>query len=73
MIPRSLIFQTLEGLHEGHQGIERVMHRVNLEMNWKGKYKYISDYIIVCIVCNKSKCLDNGSVKMEMLSASRPL
>ena len=33
MIPRSLIFQILEGIHEGygHQGIERVIHRVNLK------------------------------------------
>ena len=47
MIPRSLIFQILEGIHDGcgHQGIERVIHRVNLEMNWKGKYKDMRDYI----------------------------
>ena len=75
MIPRSLIFQILEGIHDGcgHQGIERVIHRVNLEMNWKGKYKDIRDYIRGCTVCNKSKGLGDGSVKMGMLSASRPL
>ena len=30
MIPISLIFQILEGMHDGcgHQGIERVIHRV---------------------------------------------
>ena len=57
----------------GHQGIEKVIHRVNLEMNWKGKYKDIGDYIRGCIVYNKSKGLDDGSVKMRMLSVSRPL
>ena len=75
MIPRSLIFQILEGIHDGcgHQGIERVIHRVNLEMNWKGKYKNIRDYIRGCTVCNKSKGVGDGPVKMGRLSASRPL
>ena len=54
----------------GHIGLERVIHRVNLEMNWKGKYKDIRDYIKGC---NKSEGLGEGSVKMEMLSANRPL
>ena len=74
MIPRSLIFQILEGMYDGcgHQGIKRVIHRVNLEMNWKGKYKDIRDYVKGCTVCNKSKGLGDGSVKMGMLSASRP-
>ena len=45
MIPRILIFLILEGMHDGcgHQGIERVIRRVNLAINWKGKYKYIGD------------------------------
>ena len=41
MIPRSLIILILEGLHDGcgHQGIERVIRIINLEINWKWKYK----------------------------------
>ena len=42
-------------------------------MNWKGKYKDIRDYIKGCTVCNKSKGLGDGSVKIGMLSASRSL
>ena len=50
MITRSLIFQILEGIHDGcvHQGVERVIHRVNLEMNWEGKD--IRDYIRVLYI-----------------------
>ena len=42
-------------------------------MNWKGKYKDIRDYIRGCTVCNKSKGVGDGPVKMGRLSASRPL
>ena len=58
MIPRSLIFLILEGINDGcgHQDIERVICRVNLEMNLKGKYKDIRDYIKWYIVwTSKSK------------------
>ena len=43
IIPRSSIIQILEGILDGcgHKGIKRVIHRVHLEMNWKGKYKDI--------------------------------
>ena len=75
IIPRSSIIQILEGILDGcgHKGIKRVIHRVHLEMNWKGKYKDIWDYISGCTVCNKRKCLGDGSVKMGILSESRPL
>ena len=50
LITRSLIFQILEGIHDGcvHQGVERVIHIVNLEMNWEGKD--IRDYIRVLYI-----------------------
>ena len=53
--------------------IRVIIHRGNLEINCKGKYKYIRDYLRGCTACNKSKCLGDGFVKIGMLSASRPL
>ena len=52
MISRYLIFQILEGIHDicGHQGLERVIHRVKLEMNLKGKYK-ISEITLEDALC----------------------
>ena len=38
---------------------------VNLEINWKGKYKDIRDYIKGSAVCNKSKGLGDTPVKRE--------
>ena len=53
-VPKSLIIIVLEGVHEGqwHQGIERCTWRVNLAINWIGKYRDIQNNVNSCSTCN---------------------
>ena len=63
MVPKSLVGTLMKGVHDknGHQGVDRVIARINLKFNWPGKYRDVRSHIRSCEVCNMCK-LGDGKV-----------
>ena len=56
-IPPELHDRTLYGLHDSHQGIEKMMHLARSSIYWPGINTDITDYVRHCTICAKHKTL----------------
>ena len=55
VIPLSLQQETLQKVHEGHQGIVRSRMRTKTSVWWPGISKHVSDFIQNCPVCARDR------------------
>lgn len=51
VIPRSLQKETLESIHQGHQGITRCRLRAKISVWWPGISSHISEMVEKCHIC----------------------
>ena len=51
LIPQSLRRETLERLHDGHQGIDRTIRRARLTTYWPGIDRDIANMVSLCAQC----------------------
>ena len=55
VVPMSLQKETLEKLHQGHQGVERCRLLAQHSVWWPGLYKDIQETVRKCPVCACAK------------------
>ena len=53
VVPQSLQEETMDKIHEGHQGIERCRMRINSSVWWPGVSKHLTERIQNCSTCAK--------------------
>ena len=53
VLPQSIVNEVLEGCHDhnGHQGIDRTLSRVNIMYTWRGKHVDVRRYVRECKMC----------------------
>ncbi|XP_044764622.1 uncharacterized protein K02A2.6-like isoform X2 [Coccinella septempunctata] len=69
IIPKSLRYQILQKLHEGHLGINKCRNRANESVYWPNISRDIVDYVNNCHICLKFK---NNNPRLPMLSHDIP-
>ena len=68
VVPQVLCSETIEKIHEGHQGIERCRQRAQSSVWWPGMSKQVIQYIQQCSVC----CHENRPSKQPLLCTPLP-
>ena len=54
VIPKCLQRQTLQKIHQGHQGIQRCRERISRAVWWPGVSREIEEYVSKCPECTKN-------------------
>ena len=57
VVPLSLRNETLQRIHQGHQGIVRCRYRMRMSVWWPGVSKEISEMVEQCSACTKTATL----------------
>ena len=68
VVPPNLQEETLERIHEGHQGIERCRLRINSSVWWPGVNQSIAEKVQRCAICAK----DNQPTREPLLTTPLP-
>ena len=55
VIPKCLQRQTLQKIHQGHQGIQRCRERISRAVWWPGVSREIEEYVSKCPECTKNR------------------
>ena len=53
VVPSCMRLQTLEKIHQGHQGIQRCRLRVDSSVWWPGVSKAVENFVHLCPTCQK--------------------
>ncbi len=68
VVPESLRRETLQKVHEGHQGIQRCRLRVQSSVWWPGVSKEVKQLVLQCPTCQK----DSSPPSEPMLASELP-
>ena len=68
IVPPALQQETIQKIHEGHQGVERCRQRALSSVWWPGLFKQITQYVQRCSKCRQ----DNRSKKQPLLYTPLP-
>lgn len=66
VVPKALIRETIQRLHEGHQGIERCRMRAKSSVWWPGINKELSETVEQCTVCTEHSTLRREPLIAEL-------